>query len=67
MILDLQIFMDSISQAKLLFDYSTHSAHQDALAIAPTLARWLTSSPSNTITFWQIPSSAKWSIHHKAH
>ncbi|KAF9439600.1 hypothetical protein P691DRAFT_785828, partial [Macrolepiota fuliginosa MF-IS2] len=66
-ILDLQVFTDSISHAKLLFDYSAHSAHQDALAITPPLARWLTLSPNNSITFWQIPSSTKWSIHHKAH
>ncbi|KAF9441555.1 hypothetical protein P691DRAFT_630793, partial [Macrolepiota fuliginosa MF-IS2] len=61
------IFTDSISCAKLLFDYSAHSAHQDTLVVAPPLARWLALSPTNMITFWQIPSSAKWSIHHKAH
>ncbi|KAF9441069.1 hypothetical protein P691DRAFT_685197, partial [Macrolepiota fuliginosa MF-IS2] len=64
---DIQIFTDSISQAKLLFDYSAHSAHQDALAITSPLSRWLTLSPSNTITFWQVPLSAKWPAHHKAH
>ncbi|KAF9440812.1 hypothetical protein P691DRAFT_767211 [Macrolepiota fuliginosa MF-IS2] len=64
---DLQIFTDSIASTKLLFDYSAHSAHQDTLAVAPPLARWLTLSSSNMVSSWQIPSSTKWSIHHKAH
>ncbi|KAF9441284.1 hypothetical protein P691DRAFT_643200, partial [Macrolepiota fuliginosa MF-IS2] len=64
---DIQIFTDLISQAKLLFDYSAHSAHQDTLAIASPLVRWLALSPSNAITFWQVPSSTKWPAHLKAH
>ncbi|KAF9439530.1 hypothetical protein P691DRAFT_636883, partial [Macrolepiota fuliginosa MF-IS2] len=61
------IFTDSISCAKCLFDYSTHSAHQDSTTIAPTIHKWLAQSPSNTLHFWSILSSAKWSTHHKSH
>ncbi|KAF9440822.1 hypothetical protein P691DRAFT_767196 [Macrolepiota fuliginosa MF-IS2] len=64
---NISIFTDSISSTKLLFDYSAHSAHQDAITIAPALSSWLSSSPSNSVTFWQIPSTAKWLLHHKAH
>ncbi|KAK1235089.1 hypothetical protein PQX77_001695 [Marasmius sp. AFHP31] len=48
-------------------DPSLHSGQSHSLAVCKALNEWLFGNYDREIKFVEVPSSAKWSVHHSAH
>ncbi|KAK1216591.1 hypothetical protein PQX77_020774 [Marasmius sp. AFHP31] len=61
------IFTDSVAAAERAVDPSLHSGQAHSLAVCKALNEWLLDDNDREIKFVEVPSSAKWSVHHLAH
>ncbi|KAK1215529.1 hypothetical protein PQX77_021860 [Marasmius sp. AFHP31] len=61
------VFTDSIASAERAVDPSLHSGQSHSLAVCKALNEWLLEDHVREIKFVEVPSSAKWSVHHSAH
>ncbi|KAK1221827.1 hypothetical protein PQX77_015362 [Marasmius sp. AFHP31] len=61
------VFTDSIAAAERAVDPSLHSGQAHSLAVCKALNEWLREDDDREIKFVEVPSSAKWSVHHSAH
>ncbi|KAK1234806.1 hypothetical protein PQX77_001983, partial [Marasmius sp. AFHP31] len=61
------VFTDSIASAEQAVDPSLHSGQAHSLAVCKVLNEWLHDEEDQEIKFVEVPSSAKWSVHHLAH
>ncbi|KAK1219569.1 hypothetical protein PQX77_017702 [Marasmius sp. AFHP31] len=61
------VFTDSIALAERAVDPSLHSGQAHSLAVCKALNEWLFDDDDQEIKFVEVPSSAKWSVHHSAH
>ncbi|KAK1223716.1 hypothetical protein PQX77_013404 [Marasmius sp. AFHP31] len=61
------VFTDSIAVAERAVDPSLHSGQAHSLAVCRALSEWLLEDDDREIKFVEVPSSAKWSVHHSAH
>ncbi|KAK1234705.1 hypothetical protein PQX77_002086 [Marasmius sp. AFHP31] len=61
------VFTDSIAAAERAVDPSLHSGQAHSLAVCKALNEWLLGDDDREIKFVEVPSSAKWSVHHSAH
>ncbi|KAK1219503.1 hypothetical protein PQX77_017770, partial [Marasmius sp. AFHP31] len=61
------VFTDSIAAAEKAVDPSLHSGQAHSLAVCKALNEWLLGDDDREIKFVEVPSSAKWSVHHSAH
>ncbi|KAJ8080887.1 hypothetical protein PM082_017722 [Marasmius tenuissimus] len=61
------LFTDCIAAAKRAIDPSIHSGQSHSLAVCRALSDWFAGGDDRKVTFIQVPSKAKWSIHQLAH
>jgi hypothetical protein len=61
------LFTDSIAMARRAVDPSVHSGQGHSLAVCSALEGWFGVNPHHHITFYQVPSKARWDIHFTAH
>ncbi|KAF5321476.1 hypothetical protein D9619_001127 [Psilocybe cf. subviscida] len=61
------IFTDAIGSAHVTVDPSPHSGQAHSLAVCAVLQGWLQGDKEHTITFVDVPSSLRWSLHGQAH
>ncbi|KAK1219358.1 hypothetical protein PQX77_017933 [Marasmius sp. AFHP31] len=61
------VFTGSIAAAERAVDPSLHSGQAHSLAVCKALNEWLLEDDDREIKFVEVPSSAKWSVHHSAH
>ncbi|KAK1233971.1 hypothetical protein PQX77_002838 [Marasmius sp. AFHP31] len=61
------VLTDSIASAERAVDPSLHSGQAHSLAVCKALNEWLFDDDDREIKFIEVPSSAKWSVHHSAH
>ncbi|KAF5318640.1 hypothetical protein D9619_010812 [Psilocybe cf. subviscida] len=61
------IFTDAIGSARVAVDPSLHSGQAHSLAVCAALYRWLQGDKERTITFVNVPSALRWSLHGQAH
>ena len=58
------VVTDSIHAARKIFNSSSHPFQRHSLVILSELWSFFTSSPNNSIEFWECPSHLKWRLHH---
>ncbi|KAK1220447.1 hypothetical protein PQX77_016791 [Marasmius sp. AFHP31] len=56
-----------MAAAERAVDPSLHSGQAHSLAVCKALNEWLREDDDCEIKFVEVPSSAKWSVHHSAH
>ncbi|KAK1219306.1 hypothetical protein PQX77_017977 [Marasmius sp. AFHP31] len=61
------VFTDSIASAERAVDPSLHSGQAHSLTVCKVLNEWLLGNDDREIKFVEVPSSAKWLVHHSAH
>ncbi|KAF5325216.1 hypothetical protein D9619_009660 [Psilocybe cf. subviscida] len=61
------IFTDVIGSARVAVDPTPHSGQAHLLAVCAVLQGWLQGDEERTITFVDVPSSLRWSLHGQAH
>ncbi|KAF5314437.1 hypothetical protein D9619_011854 [Psilocybe cf. subviscida] len=61
------IFTDAIGSARDAADPSPHSGQAYSLAVCAALQDWLQGDEERTITFVDVPSALRWSLHGQAH
>ncbi|KAF5318469.1 hypothetical protein D9619_010810 [Psilocybe cf. subviscida] len=61
------IFTDAIGSARVAVDPSPHSGQAHSLAVCAALQGWLQGDEERTITFVNVPSALRWSLHVQAH
>ncbi|KAF5318470.1 hypothetical protein D9619_010811 [Psilocybe cf. subviscida] len=61
------IFTDAIGSARVAVDLSPHSGQAHLLAVCAALQGWLQGDEERTITFVNVPSALRWSLHGQAH
>ncbi|KAF5318585.1 hypothetical protein D9619_010813 [Psilocybe cf. subviscida] len=61
------IFTDTIGSARVAVDPSPHSGQAHSLAVCAAIQDWLQGDEERTITFVDVPSALRWSLHRLAH
>ncbi|KAK1235451.1 hypothetical protein PQX77_001323 [Marasmius sp. AFHP31] len=61
------VFTDSIASAEQAVDPLLHSGQAHSLAVCKALNEWFLDNDDREIKFVEVPSSAKWLVHHSAH
>src|SRR5882762_911595 len=59
---NIHVICPSLDGAKIILDANTHSAQAHSLATIRVLRPWLGDSDDCSLSFWDIPASAKWSL-----
>ena len=57
------VITDAIHATRYIFDSSSHPYQLQSIAISQDLRAFFNKSSSNSITFWNCPSSTKWPLH----